>query len=207
MIIIRLPFPPSTNGLFRDLGEAQRQKIATGMRRNGRHGMPPTRVMSSEYRAWRESAQRILMAGQYEQFDRPVDITLELSPADARARDVDNYAKAVLDTLVQAGVIVDDNSRHIRALSVIWRNASDDPHVSVTVAPTQHDDKPLLDADERRALRKILQAGGTYLRTYPQPMPKAVAGLIDKGYLIPSDGGLLSDAAPQAYKAANLIES
>lgn len=104
-----LPFPPSVNNLFRDLSPETRIKISAGMARNGKRGRAPTRVISSEYKAWREEAAiRIKSARPRAHFTTDAAAAIELVPPDNRRRDVDNYSKAIFDVLVVANVLEDD---------------------------------------------------------------------------------------------------
>jgi len=91
VVSLRVPFPPTTNNLFLNVGKR--------------------RVPSKFYLAWRELAAVLIdnqmhgqtaITGQYHaviEFDRP----------DKRGRDVSNYAKAVEDSLVLCRVIRDDS--------------------------------------------------------------------------------------------------
>lgn len=103
-ISIRLPFPPSTNGLF-----------AHGYV-NGKVRRFPTK----QYKAWRRAAVIIVRSHRLKQFREPVVIKLELTPRDARPRDADNYAKPVLDALVEAGLLIDDSNRYVREVRPCW---------------------------------------------------------------------------------------
>lgn len=94
MLELQLPFPPTVNTMWR------RGQRSTYLSERGR-----------KYRA-------DAVASVLEQFpDRPlVDsldsrlaVSITLYPPDRRQRDLDNYPKAILDTLTHAGVWVDDS--------------------------------------------------------------------------------------------------
>lgn len=51
----------------------------------------------------------------------PVEITLILNPPDKRRRDLDNYLKAIFDSLTHAGVWEDDSQ--IKKMEVKWGEA------------------------------------------------------------------------------------
>lgn len=99
MIVVRVPFPPTTNNLFLNVGKR--------------------RVPTKSYRAWRELAGVHIdnqMIGQ-QPITGPYHMVLELDRPDRRARDVTNYAKAVEDSLVLSRAIRDDSD----ALSVMLK--------------------------------------------------------------------------------------
>ena len=103
MISLRVPFPPTTNSIWRSV--------------KGRN------ILSARYRAWRELAavqidnqmrNQTALTGPYHavfQYDRP----------DKRGRDVSNYAKAVEDSLVLCRVIRDDSD--CLSLMLKWSDA------------------------------------------------------------------------------------
>lgn len=94
MIELQLPFPPTVNTMWR-------------------RG-PRSTYLSEKGRKYRADAT----ASVLEQFpDRPLvdsldarlNVAIILYPPDRRQRDLDNYPKAILDTLTHAGVWVDDS--------------------------------------------------------------------------------------------------
>lgn len=94
MIELQLPFPPTVNTMWR------RGQRSTYLSKKGRQ--------------YRTDA----VAAVLEQFpDRPfadsmdqrLEVSIHLEPPDRRQRDLDNYPKAILDTLTHAGVWVDDS--------------------------------------------------------------------------------------------------
>lgn len=107
---LHLPIPPSTNNLF-----IQR----------GRH-----RVKGPKYRAWQEQAQLELLPQNTKPIAGPVAIDIAI-PENNR-RDIDNYAKPLLDLLVKAGLIENDNGRILRALYLRWHK---EDLVEVTIEP------------------------------------------------------------------------
>jgi len=91
LIKLRVPFPPTTNNLFMNVGKR--------------------RVPSKSYRAWRELAAVLIdnqMHGQTA-ITGEYHAVIELDRPDKRGRDVSNYAKAVEDSLVLCRVIRDDS--------------------------------------------------------------------------------------------------
>jgi crossover junction endodeoxyribonuclease RusA len=95
---ILLPWPPSTNTLWRAV--------------RGRN------ILSEKYRAWRQAAGMELMMQQPKKHLGPVAITIELCSPDKRRWDIDNKTKATLDLLVEHGVIEDDSASILKELTV-----------------------------------------------------------------------------------------
>lgn len=96
---IALPWPPSTNALFRNVPG---------------HG----RVATKEYKAWLTEAGWTLNAQHPPKFAGAVTVGIELCPPHGRAFDVDNRAKSCLDLLVKHRIIRDDNDSVVRSVSV-----------------------------------------------------------------------------------------
>ena len=92
-LIIDLPLPPSTNNLYYNV-------------------QGKGRVKSREYRKWQESV--VLRFRNIGWFEDAVSVHIRV-PHDRR-RDIDNYAKPILDALVNHGVIRDD--RYVDYLTV-----------------------------------------------------------------------------------------
>jgi Holliday junction resolvase RusA-like endonuclease len=112
-----LPFPPSTNNLF-----AHAQV-------GGRIRRFPTKT----YKNWRREAVIRIRSQRLPQCTAPVVVKLELTPRDGRARDADNYAKPVLDALVEAGLLIDDSNRYVRAVIPYWLSPHRNSGVNVTI--------------------------------------------------------------------------
>jgi Holliday junction resolvase RusA-like endonuclease len=106
-----LPIPPSTNNLYL----------------NARRG----RVIAPDYRQWKATAGKALTAAKVAPVHGNVDVSIQV-PRNNR-RDVDNYAKAVLDLLVSHRVIDDD--RHIQALHIAKLDLEDKGTCNVVVRP------------------------------------------------------------------------
>jgi crossover junction endodeoxyribonuclease RusA len=87
MLELELPFPPSVNSCWRAV--------------RGRT------ILSARGREYR--AKAIRACRDAEVVDGPVSVKIYLYPPDRRRRDVDNYAKAILDALVHARVLRDDS--------------------------------------------------------------------------------------------------
>ena len=95
---ISLPFPPSTNRLWRVV--------------RGRA------ICSKSYRDWIATAGAELMGQRPKKHEGAVSVSIELGPPDGRKRDLDNLAKATLDLLVKHRVIEGDDTGILRSLSI-----------------------------------------------------------------------------------------
>lgn len=90
MVGLELPYPPSVNTYWRRVG--------------------PRTIISAKGRKYRETVNGIVKAaGANVAFDRDLKVTIEAYPPDARRRDIDNILKAILDSLGDANVYVDDS--------------------------------------------------------------------------------------------------
>jgi len=96
-----LPFPPSVNGYWRHViipaRGAGTPRAATLISAEGRKY---AQDVAGTCKAVRVSGLRI---------DGDLAVSVTLYPPDRRARDVDNYCKALLDALTKAGVWHDDS--------------------------------------------------------------------------------------------------
>lgn len=94
---ICLPYPPSVNHYWKHT-------------RQGRH------YISKAGRQFKSIATEICK--QFDPFDGPVEIRIEIYFPDNRARDLDNLPKGIFDSLVDAGLIKDDNKGIIKKYSI-----------------------------------------------------------------------------------------
>jgi Holliday junction resolvase RusA-like endonuclease len=113
-----LPFPLSSNNLFA-------HRIVPGRGYALRYPMPA-------YRRWRREAEVRICAARIPLMREPVVVKLELTPPNNRTRDADNFSKGVIDALVAARVLPDDNSRWVKAVIPWWREP-DKAHAGVVV--------------------------------------------------------------------------
>ena len=111
---LTLPFPPSVNTYWR----------------NTRKGV----LISASGRSFRSNA----IGAVYEQLKRRpqpitvnVAVTVMLYPPDKRARDLDNYLKAVFDSLTHAGVWRDD--KQIKRIEVEWGEVTKRGRLDITI--------------------------------------------------------------------------
>lgn len=99
MIEIRLPFPPSVNGMFKNV--------------RGRG-----RARTDEYDAWRDQAGWELKAQHIKPIEGQAEITIDLDHS--RRGDADNRTKAVLDLLVAHKILRGDSKKYVRRVSIGW---------------------------------------------------------------------------------------
>lgn len=98
---VLLPPPISTNNLFSNV--PGRGRIAT-----------------TDYKAWKVRAAQLLAAQPRPRFTVPVFISLMLGEVDVGNMDSDNAAKAAIDALKRAQIIVDDSRRWVRSSRSTW---------------------------------------------------------------------------------------
>jgi Holliday junction resolvase RusA-like endonuclease len=98
---VLLPPPISTNNLFFNV--------------EGRG-----RVATKDYRAWKKEADDMLRIQARPRFTIPVFISLMLGEIDVGNMDSDNAAKAAIDCLKRALIIVDDSRRWVRSSRSTW---------------------------------------------------------------------------------------
>ena len=88
---LHLPFPPSINGYWRSI---KRGKICA-------------QILSEKGRDYKKTVAEVV--GKMDPFEGRIGVYMELCPPDRRKRDIDNYVKAVLDSLTECGVWIDDS--------------------------------------------------------------------------------------------------
>jgi len=101
-----LPYPPSVNTYWRHVVMGRSARV----------------LISKKGREYREAVCRIVLANRVHgetrmPGSRKLAVKLTAFPPDARARDLDNLPKAVLDALTHAGVWADDSQ--IDALHIL----------------------------------------------------------------------------------------
>lgn len=98
--VVAIPHPPSTNNLF----------VSRGTRR----------FKSQVYRDWLALAVPIASRLKGPQ-KYPCRVEVVICGEVNEARDCDNFIKGCLDCLVSAGVLKNDNLRHVRGVSIEYR--------------------------------------------------------------------------------------
>lgn len=98
MIRLQLPFPPTTNTIWRNV--------------KGRT------LKSARYRTWERAAMNEALAQRQQPIEGPIKVKILLGKPDNRKRDIDNLLKAPLDLLVALGLI--ENDSLVQSLSISW---------------------------------------------------------------------------------------
>ena len=113
---VAVPFPPSVNHYWRHIAIPMRNKAT------GKQSVRVQSLISAQGRKYKQ-AVRAEVKAQRANFGilASMRLVVVLYPPDRRKRDVDNYAKALLDGLTGAGVWDDDSQ--VRDLRLIWGKA------------------------------------------------------------------------------------
>lgn len=116
MIVVTLPFPPSTNNLFINTSRG--------------------RIRSSKYDQWATEAGWELLRQRPSKVAGPVSLTFEFqSGKDKRKRDITNLLKAPEDLLVKHGIIEADDNTIVQSISANWN--AEVTGVRIAITPMQ----------------------------------------------------------------------
>lgn len=110
---IELPFPPSTNHMWRRVGN----RI----------------LISRRGRAFRHAVCSILAAARIRPLGGKLAVQVDIYPPDNRRRDIDNLLKALLDALAHGGAYHDDSQ--VARLVIGRREAVPGGKVRVKIEP------------------------------------------------------------------------
>jgi len=113
MIELELPYPPSVNRYYRNVGART--------------------LISREGRAYRQRVEALLAERRIRLTEGPLAVLVDLFPPDRRRRDVDNAMKALLDSLEHAGAYRDDSQ--IVHLEIDKRDITDGGQAVVRISP------------------------------------------------------------------------
>lgn len=102
MIVLHLPFPPSSNNMF------------VNTTRGGR-------FRSQKYDSWIQAAGTEILRQRPRKVAGPVSLTFEFQEGrDNRKRDISNLVKAPEDLLVKHGIIEADDGSIVRSITSKW---------------------------------------------------------------------------------------
>lgn len=99
-ITLELPYPVSVNEAFRNVEGVGR-------------------VKTEKYAAWRREAAQLIMIQRVRCAIGQVEVTMTFEDRKG-TRDADNLIKAVLDCLVENGIIASDSSKTVRRIIAQW---------------------------------------------------------------------------------------
>lgn len=93
--------------------------------------------MPSAYREWKVAAIASLTAqwGDRPQVSGPVIVVIALKGKHRRSGDADNTAGAILDAMVQAGILSGDNLKAVPTLTVSLSHGPTFPTATIDIAP------------------------------------------------------------------------
>lgn len=117
---LTLPFPPSVNTYWRHvvLGKPPKQRAMT--------------LLSEKGREYKKAVLRAVIAQRCAKgVQGNIQVEIKFFAPDNRRRDVDNYPKALLDGLVEAGVMKDDSL--VRDLRLTWGEVTSGGKAVVTI--------------------------------------------------------------------------
>lgn len=98
------------------------------------------RVKAERVKAWREAARDEIFSGFHPYFYPRAHITVAIRFEDNIRRDVGNYyptAKAIVDGLVDADLLPDDNDKHVIGPDMRRHIPNGTPLVTVTITPLE----------------------------------------------------------------------
>lgn len=118
MTVIDLPFPISTNRIWR--------------RGTNPYSRKPVTYLSPEYKTWRKTADNLVLSQRIKPVKGPFSAQIVLDKSKRARRDCDNYTKSTLDFLQRAGII--ENDRLAEQVTVSWGDAPTGARITLTPA-------------------------------------------------------------------------
>lgn len=119
MTAINLPYPPTTNNLFKNVGRG--------------------RARTDQYNRWIQHGTAMILQQRPQKVAGPYSLYLRAVRPDRRARDLGNLEKPISDLLVKCGVVRDDSDACTIILAWVLSNPSGAAvTVEVTAVPDEH---------------------------------------------------------------------
>ena len=101
-----------------------------------RSGKNRSHYLPENYREWKNQAiWELRQQHQGEAIAVPVAIEITLTGKHSRRGDADNIAGAILDAMVQAGILIDDNLTRIPSLSIKLIHNGEKPSTTIKINP------------------------------------------------------------------------
>lgn len=116
-MIVKLPFPPSTNNLFINVKRG--------------------RIRSQKYDEWLKEASWELARRKPPEVTGPVRLAYVFGIPDRRKRDLDNLIKAPQDLLVKFGIIEGDDNTIVYGFTADWDKTGSVQGVQITITPVE----------------------------------------------------------------------
>lgn len=133
MSAINLPYPPTTNNLYMNVGKH--------------------RIRTKRYDAWLKEGAAMIAQQRPEKVSGPYSLLLRAVRPDRRARDLGNLEKPVSDLLVKCGIVRDDSDACTITMAWVPSNPSG---AAVTVEVTETPRDPDFADMPTPALTRIL---------------------------------------------------
>jgi Holliday junction resolvase RusA-like endonuclease len=89
--------------------------------------------MPEHYRQWKRAASSLFRQSLQPVTSYPITISIRLTGKHSRRGDIDNISGSILDALVQAGTLEDDNLTKITGLSISLSYSKAQPEISITI--------------------------------------------------------------------------
>ena len=94
-------------------------------------------VPSQNHKDWHDGAMWELKQQRVESVKQPVEIHCAFYMKDNRRRDLDGAISSILDLFVDAGILEDDDWKHVPKISAcVLGIDKSNPHVVVSISPT-----------------------------------------------------------------------
>ncbi len=94
----------------------------------------PLIISSKDYKQWHEEQMWFLKSKRLKPFTEPVRVRIESYSENKRKYDLSNKAESILDLLVDAGILPDDNYSVVPELTLLYKGVDkESPRSEVTI--------------------------------------------------------------------------